>query len=252
MEKELITLRIAELNKLTEKVINICNHCQKSKSTFNCLTCQDQFCSHCYETIHNKVVLSTHEVTSLDQSDSKDTQVSSINGVNAGGIANILEENSKDKKVSWGNWRKLETFNFPINKNSASFYTLKLAYNVLVKLYISENGITKENQIEDLERPLKFNLSSNHPAVGSSLSAAKQTNVLENEKDKELNGNLDLTYENGVNQIMNIDAFNTEEKILINRVTFLTFKRKGAKASFEEVLKKLKILEVNFVLLIII
>ena len=249
MEKELITRRIADINKLTEKLISICNHCQKAKSTLNCLTCQEQFCSHCYETIHNKVVLSAHDIVPFDESDSKETQDSAPNSeTNTGLIANILEDKSEEKRVSWGPWRKFETFNFPLIKSSPSFYTLKVAYNVLFKFYITDNGITKNNQIENIEKPLKFLSYNNtqHVASGLSLYAANQTAQTENEK--ELNGVLDLTYENDVNQILNLEAFNVEDKILINRVIFLTLKRRGAKATFEDFSKKLKILEVQYLL----
>jgi len=233
LEKELITRRIADVNKLTTKIIVMCNYCQKTKSVYNCNTCNEQFCEKCFKDVHNKVNIKQHDVVTLEQF-ALEKREKSPWPEKIESLGYLLSKSSSSSEV--GYWRKFEYFNFPITKSANHFQTMKVAFNMLYTLYITNNGITKDNEVESLEKALKFTKKGE-------ASPEKRPLITRDNNAKELEGDLDLSYEQTLEQFIGLGMFNVEEKFFMNRVAFLNFKRRGAKATFDEFIKKLKILE---------
>ncbi|RZJ99339.1 MAG: hypothetical protein EOO43_26765 [Flavobacterium sp.] len=239
LEKELITRRIADINRLTTKVIVMCNYCQKTKSVYNCKTCNEQICEKCFKDVHNKVNIKPHDIVKIEEiaalqgrENSSTTQWPE----KIESLGYLLSKNSDSNEV--GYWRKFESFNFPITKSASHFQTVKVAFNMLYTLYITNNGINKDNEVESIQKALKFTGKREDGSPEKKPLIARDNN-------KELEGELDLSYEQTLEQFIGLGTFNVEEKFFMNRVAFLNFKRRGAKATFDEFVKKLKILEVK-------
>ncbi len=247
LEKELITRRIADINRLTTRIIVMCNLCQKTKSVYNCKTCKEQICEKCYKEVHNKVNISKHDVVKLEEQ-AQENNVTTPWPEKIEPLGYLLAKNNNSSEV--GYWRKFEYFNFPITKSANHFHTMKVAFNILYSMYITNNGITKDNEVENVEKALKYTKGGKQGKEEGSATkgmakylVARDSNVVQ--VAKELEGDLDLSYEQSLEQFIGLGMFNIEEKFFMNRVAFLNFKRRGAKATFDEFVKKLKILEVK-------
>lgn len=221
VERTLGVMRISDVTKLADTMMVNCFFCNKERSTLHCLTCNTAFCVNCHTEVHNKVNVSKHRVVPFNSGKPSQASKSKVSSP---------EKNKADAN----NWRKFETFNFPISKASNFFFTLKIAYQFLYKLYITDNAITNENQLSSIQKALKFNAKS------SSDNKA----LLKNPEEKELEGELDFTQDKTADKFLELDQYNTEEKFFLNRVAFLNFKKRGAQSTFDDFLKKVKVLEV--------
>lgn len=178
--------------------------------------------------MHNKINVSQHKIVSFNSKPSNEPYQASSNRTS--GTFN------KNASANDNHWRKFETFNFPINKASNFFFTLKIAYQLLSKLYITDNSITKENQLTNLQKAFKFNVGN----------ASEKKALIKNGEEVDLDGALAFAPERTTDKFLELDMYNTEEKFFLNRVAYLNFKRRGAQATFDDFLKKIKVLEVRY------
>jgi len=156
-------------------------------------------------------------------------------------------------------WKKIEAFAFPTYQKGDAHLDLKKVFKLLCQIYVTDNGIAPDNTVTTPELALKFkrkgilsstipstNVQSAQPDQGAdadinSLKFSKGFDSLLNKKS-EL-GEIDFSGINEIRKFFEFSSFNTEEKLLINRVAFLIFKRRGAKTAFNDFYRQMKILE---------
>jgi len=83
--------------------------------------------------------------------------------------------------------------------------------------------VSKNNNIEDFKKALKMK---------DSLEANKATS-----------GSIDPVSTHAFKEFTSYPAFNVEEKLFLNRIAFLVFKRRGSTATFNDIYKILRVLQ---------
>ena len=116
-------------------------------------------------------------------------------------------------------WKKFEKFSLPTNSETLHFESLKKIFDSFKMIYILNNGI-----------------NSNKNKFGKEFYFQYNQDVKENIFPK-INSHLI--------EIIEMDDFNVEEKLFLNRIAFYSFKKKLDKANFIEFFQYCLILQVK-------
>jgi len=119
---------------------------------------------------------------------------------------------------------------------------LEKTFDQLYKIYISSNDIKTRDELKGWEKSFKFkNFRRQH-----TMTPVEEKPILIKVRDEEmqhLEGTLDLSQQEPIRNFAQADKFNTEEKLFMNEIAFLVFKRKGIRATFRDFLERIKILQ---------
>lgn len=218
--------------------------------------------------IHDQTTRKTHKIAYLIKANdnSMNHQIIPITGTARKSISQIQTKDGKSaKEQPPQQWAKLQNFEFPTYVHGDSYINIERVYKILYKIYITENGVSEDNTISDIKAALRFKSShaaepqkfGNKPTEqqpgqeGSTAgkSPNKGIDVLAPAIHEEI-GEIDHTWFEAIKKFFGVSGFNTEEKMLINRVAFFTFKKRGAKANYNDFYRHMKTLQVIFLLLL--
>ena len=250
IEKEITLQRLSRIEELINVIVIKCGICQKRNALLECLYCEERYCSICLAEVHDKVTKKAvskdekvpenpHKImylakhTALVKQSTPDDQTSLEKSKDK---LKVGRNRSQKKKRPELLWNKVETFNFPMNKNSDAYQNLLRVYDSLYRFYVDENGISTENTVTDVGLAMKLRLASEFP-VGTSI---RESNKAEPEAR-----DLDYLWQEQLCRFCNLTHFNTEEKLLMNRIAFFIFKRRGAKTTFTDFYRYIKIIQVR-------
>lgn len=115
----------------------------------------------------------------------------------------------------------------PTYKKSSLYPLLREIYNFMHSEYIDNNGITETSTDIDLKKffRLKEKPDEKKGADGQTKFVLEETAALQ--------------------RILSINELNIEDKLFLNRIAFLAFKRKGAKTTFDYYYSLCKTLQVG-------
>jgi len=234
IDRELLVLRMADVVKNTYEVVIKCDICRKEKAIVECHTCNEKYCKKCFLGIHNKVTLSAHNLFALTQ----DKPIAKKE--NLGDLAGSTKESdtSSDngKSESTQLWRKFETFAFPTSKYSDYHDTIQKAFTILYKIYVEENKVTEDNTLAaEEESALELNKVKLTRTVRQMTIKPKEAPATSGIGSNQL----------AINQFLELENYNIEEKMLMNRVAFLNCKKRGAKFQYADFYRHLKMIQVN-------
>ena len=249
MEKELTLQRLSRIEELINVIVIKCGICQRRNALLECLYCEERYCSICLADVHNKV---TKRATSKDlkvldnphkiiylakhtnpvKQSTPDDQTPLDKGKELPKAVKNQVSKTKQRLLLWN---KVETFNFPTYKNSDAYQNLVNVFDLLYRIYIDENGISADNTVTDVGLAMKLRLASEFPA-GTPVQ-------LKYRFEPEAR-DLDYLWRDQLCKFYNLNFFNTEEKLLINRIAFFIFKRRGAKTIFQDFYRYIKIIQV--------
>ncbi len=263
IEKELSLKRLECFSSNIEELVIICQGCRKSRAILECIDCQEKHCAQCMRNIHDQITRKTHKIAYLVKANdnSMDHQIIPMTGTARKSITQIQTKDGKlAKEQPPQQWVKLQNFEFPTYVHGDSYVNIERIYKILHKIYITENGVSENNTISDIKAALKFKSSQTETQkVGNKLveqqpgqegstagkSPQKGYDVLAPAIHEEI-GEIDHTWFEATKKFFGVSGFNTEEKMLINRVAFLTFKKRGAKANYNDFYRHMKTLQVIF------
>lgn len=263
--------RLERLSGLITELVVKCDICKEDKSSLECIDCKEKYCVKCLKDVHDKTVIKPHKIINLCKSNSPDsTRI--LNDSTNGLVVNPQDDHKNNKFKSLAqdanqkreNWRKIELFDFPTYQNSDSHFNLKKVFKVLHQIYVTDNGISPENTINNSEMALKFkkkdtfnpsNSQNPQPEQGgaSGPNSGKISKGLDALLSKPCEiGEVNFLWLNELKKFAELSMFNTEEKLLINRVAFLIFKRRGSKTTYNDFYRQIKILEVIIILIYVV
>ncbi|KAL4481466.1 hypothetical protein ABPG74_007555 [Tetrahymena malaccensis] len=244
IERELLIQRMKQIENLNVGTIMICNECGKKLSVFECIECDLTFCKSCFDDYHNFIQKNNHQIHLLnikheDQQLYQKYNILHINGENSYLLEeNRLESQSRQTQMNSNinsskinknkqtlgdeNWRKLEYFVLPTYEKSPQFSQLKEIFELFKSEYIDNNGIDGTNEQIDFTKVFKL-------------------------KEKpDSKGKFMLQESRAFRTILNMTEFNIEEKLFLNRIAFLVFKRYRQKVTFKNFYSLCKILQEGF------
>jgi len=248
IEKELAFKRLELLSEQVDELALKCDGCKNEKAFLDCLDCREKYCQKCLKEIHNPTVRKSHQIISLIKPSYLNNKEKQLG----------IKSNNKNAQ----GWVKMECFAFPTFKQGDQYQNLEKAYRALYQIYIKNNGIAPDNKISDIEIALKSKAYIENNKGKSKLFFSKKNvqdkkegNIAEKEgKDQtptplsiggEDLGEIDGSLSEQIQLFLELSSFNTEEKILMNRIAFLVFKRRGAKAVYDDFYRQIKILQVR-------
>lgn len=260
VEKELMMKRLGHLGNLMQEIVIKCDACKKDKASLECLNCSERYCNNCLQQVHKKTVKTVHTIISLNKTADG---AQAIKGFVADVIPQIRDFPTSDvgsvKDIV--HWQKVESFSFPTMKVGDPYNNVEKAFKLLYRVYIEENGISADNVITNVELALKMkNKKAAPPSPGKksgvTFKNAEQPNQeaetagLEKKKEplalkQQDLGEVDCAWMDEVRLFFDMTKFNLEEKLWMNRIAFMVFKKRGAKTTYNDFLRQLKILEVN-------
>jgi len=257
--------RLGHISGLIQEVVIKCDICKKSQALFECLNCSERYCDKCLGQVHNKTIKSVHKIIYLDKSHMSAAN-HAIRGSAMDLVPQIRDFPTRDEDISESvaakteaDWQKVESFSFPTFKVGDPYNSMEKAYKLLYRIYIEENGISADNTISSIEQALKIKKGTS--SLGSSL--VKETEKAKSEQPeqsaglsssgeakKDLSigkpidlGEVDYTWLDEVRRFFDLNRFNLEEKLWMNRIAFMVFKKRGAKTTYNDFYRQLKILE---------
>ncbi|CDW83357.1 anoctamin-like protein [Stylonychia lemnae] len=222
LERDIIGRRTIKLNQ-TKKLNQInCAQCQTSLATIECTSCQDHYCKPCSDDLHapSKIVFSLHTLINipLEVQQRFDILKSVGNQINA---KLILSPTSKPQ------WKKFEYFNFTLDPGNDHYTFIQKHYVYLRQQYITQNYIEQFDKInyQGLFVDKNYDLLPDHHAI------------LMKSRHKRIFGDDELQSQ--------IDRFNDEELMYLNRIAFYLFKHKGENLTFDNYCARLNILQTS-------
>lgn len=252
VERELILSRISNIADVNRGGLVVkCTSCSKKKAIIQCKQSRELVCKECYFNVQAKLNFAD-EIDILPY-------IGGTGEIDRDVLREVAKKR-KEKSLSPGKstetfskWKKFEYFSFPTNPNNQTFQELSRIFNTLYKLYITESGIDYDNQIVDTNKFLRIKLP-NSPSINSpSIDDLPLVNLrspsfgqLRSPSEKGVfKGEIDRNLTKIYTEFIENDTFNDEEKLLLNRIAFLVFKRSGANATFIDFLRLVKSLQVK-------
>jgi len=246
IEKELSFRRLECFSQQIDELVIICQGCRKARALLECIDCQEKHCYQCMKNIHDQTTRKTHKIAHLVKANDNSMDHQSLS---------VTAKKNKDLNTSQL-WVKLQNFEFPTYVHGDSYINLERIYNILQKIYVAENGVSEDNTIPDIKAALKFKLKSHETKIEEKVFVNQQpgqedqSSAGKSPLKKELDvlataniGEIDHAWFDTTKKFFGLSSFNLEEKILINRVAFLTFKKRGAKATYQDFEKHMKTLQ---------
>jgi len=254
VERELTIERIASIVEMNKNNLAVkCTSCTQKKAIIECKKTREFVGKKCYLTVQSKLNYGDDDIDILpfiggdgdiDQEIKKEIERVRKLKEKRGDSARI-EESPRLK------WKKFEYYSFPINNCSESFRELERIFKLLYDIYITESGIDPDNKVMDANKFLKLRsqmsitLDSKAPSL-QTLTSTKRTFTIRKPSEKSVfKGELDHAVQKIYAQFREDSAFNDEEKLFMNRIAFLVFKRHGANASFLDFFRIVKGLQVS-------
>ncbi|EGR31635.1 transmembrane protein, putative [Ichthyophthirius multifiliis] len=207
IERQLLINKLQQILQFSIIPLVQCSDCNKILANFYCLKCQLSFCQNCFDIFHQGIKGNQHKIYIYQQEG--ENQIKDIVKPNNNAILLINE------------WKKMEDFSIPTFEKSLYFKNLTQIYYLFYEEYIKNNGINIQSQQINLKKILNIQNSDENPII--------------------------MTFE------MNRSFYNTihysqldlEDKIFLNRIAFLSFKRFGNNCSFNDFLTLCKFMQVN-------
>ena len=269
IEKELGIKRLGQLAEYMHDIAIKCGTCRIKKAKLECIDCQERYCTKCLQDYHDLEFKVPHRVENLQHLNiqTQSTICETLKSLKE--VHNQKDQKGKKAKEAAvkekmstytpTDWVKMEYFSFPVYKNSESYFLLEKVYKILYEIYIHENSISADNTIEDIEKALKFKAVPKGHNLNSPYFKTPQD---DNDEDspgpsKPMKGkvfernrvtDMGITDCYGLDKLIDfieLSDFNNEEKILLNKIAFVVFKKRGAKAKFDDFFRQIKIIEVS-------
>jgi len=170
----------------------------------------------------------------------------------------FFRENSKkqanSKKIATSekilnDWKKFECFSLPIYEKSSFFPNLIKIFGYFYKVYIEHNGLFPNKNLVNIDLAIsefKFDEFSDKNPVNSPLATKtpeKQGNI---ELFKDINGKYLKIRNEALCDILELEEFNIEDKLFLNKIAFLGFRKLGQQYKFKDFHKYCRKLQVNF------
>ena len=160
-------------------------------------------------------------------------------------------------------WKKFENFSLPVYERSSFFPSLIEIYGFFFKIYVENNGLVPGRNTVNLdlaiseyyldESPEKSTIlhspgvpdtkgkvpdSNSKEKNGKDLNSAAKSNITQKSKlkneFKNINGHYLRIRNEFLSKILEMEDFNIEDKLFLNKVAFLGFRKYGHQFSFEE------------------
>lgn len=253
LERELTIQRIADIAELNKDNLLIrCSICEIKQAIIECKKTQEYVCRNCYMTVQAKLNFIDDQVEMLpsvmtQQFDKELTD--ELNKLKKKAAAATVPPGSAEKYIQYP-WKKFEFYSFPTNVKSEQNVQLSQAFALLYLIYITNNGISPGNEVVDVQKflrlPKRDEQATEEPVKSGLASPTKSSKT-----DKSPAGKSVFTTELSrdvykyLNEFITLKGFNTEEKIFMNRVAFLMFKRSGANANKAEFVRIINNLQVT-------
>lgn len=257
--------RLGHLGKLMQEVVIKCDVCKKEKALLECLNCAERYCDKCMEDVHKKTVRTSHKIIHLNK---PGDMYKAMKGVVVDVIPQQRDYTTRDDFDGNTQWQKVESFSFPTLRVGDPYNNVEKAYKLLYRIYIEENGISEENTITNVELALKMKSKKKTSSLkkpGNKFNTEGERKTLsfymknQEEQPGDLNsgetkkdllitkqhdlGEVDYEWLDEVKKFFELKKFNLEEKLWMNRIAFMIFKKRGAKTTYNDFYRQLKILE---------
>ncbi|EGR27499.1 transmembrane protein 16k, putative [Ichthyophthirius multifiliis] len=191
IERELLNIRLKQIIYMSKQPIVICKECSLNSAVLECLNCSNRcFCQECFDSFHNDIKENYHSVNLVN-----------IKYQNLDLQGYCILENNNEEIQSFIQWKKFEQFCLPTFEKSSFHSQLSDIFNLFQNEYIKNNGIEDPNQ--------QININS--------IFKIQQKQGYKSEFFKQQNEE--------VQKIIEMEEFNVEDKLFLNRIAFLTFKR---------------------------
>ncbi|CAD8128142.1 unnamed protein product [Paramecium sonneborni] len=213
----LLQQRIRQIDQARTKNILLCQECSKEEAVFDCEDCDESQCQECFRKVHNKMKnITTHEVMLLKSTKYYDHELLSRlqvkRKVKIDSKSNLqvkLNQQQNDGELKQKRWQKLQNFCFPTVISAPAFTSLHTIFNLFKQEYLDNLNLDKI----ELNNFYRFR----------------------REQEKF------ITYESeNINKILEMEELNLEEKIWLNRIAFLCFKKNFEKQQFFDYVRKLQ------------
>lgn len=255
IERELILSRISNIAGMySNKIVVKCTSCSKQKAVIECKQSHELVCKECYFTVQSK--LNYADEIDLLPYIGGDEEIDDQ-------VLKEVEKNKKSREKSSNKtespamkWRKFEYFSFPTNQNSQTYQELNRIFKVLYSIYITESGIDRENKIVNSKKFLRIKVTDDFsdetsesksplPLITTDGSSSRRELWVRSPSEKSVfKGEIDRDIPKMIAKYTENRVFNDEEKLFLNRVGFLLFKRNGASTTFTDFLRVMKSLQV--------
>ena len=152
-----------------------------------------------------------------------------------------LHLKEKAKNIQQKKWKKFEYFCLPTYEKSTYYPSLIKIFNSLCQLYCQNNLLRGRNNADYLEiSDFQFEqLQNQKKDIKASSSKNKQSNEFE-----KIAGNFLKIKNIDMIEILENEEFNVEDKLFLNRLAFMGFRKLGYQASIQDFLKYCKKLQV--------
>lgn len=255
IERELLIERISDIAEINHSSLVVkCTHCTEKKAIIECKQTRELVCKKCYFTVQSKLNFADLDVSILPFI-AGDGEIDPEIKREVERVRRVREQQEStgrtEKNLSFI-WKKFEYFSFPTNNNTEQFSELQRIFKLLYSIYITESGIDPENRVTDANKFLKLRIQTSPVSLDPKQSfdnttAGKRAFSIRSPSDKSVfKGELDYGVHKIFTQFRNDPAFNSEEKLMLNRIAFLVFKRHGANTKFMDFFRLVKGLQVSY------
>lgn len=167
-------------------------------------------------------------------------------------MSNNKKNNGITNDKILNDWKKLEHFSLPIYEKSSFFANLIKVFALFYKVYVENNGIItgrnylnfdsaiSEFKAEDLNQN-NFENRNNSRNLEIKNNSAKTLPAIE---FKDINGSFLKIKNEALCEILEADDFNIEDKLFLNRIAFMGFRKYGQQFKFKDFHKYCKKLQV--------
>ncbi|CAD8209485.1 unnamed protein product [Paramecium octaurelia] len=214
----LLQQRIRQIDQARTKNIFLCQECSLVEAVFDCEDCDESQCLECFRKVHTKMKnITTHEVMLLKSAKYYDHELLSRLQVKrkvkvdkkSNLEVKLNQQSQQEGEVKPRRWQKLQNFCFPITTSSLAYNSLPTIFNYLKREYLDNLNLERI----ELNNFYRF----------------------KREQEKF------IMYESeNINKILEMEELNLEEKLWLNRIGFLCFKKNAKFEHFYELVRKLQ------------